>query len=304
MAGVLGMATLLSLFAPGSARAQTLAYYRFEEGIAGAQTAPQPAPIPDSSPGHNNPLFAFSTDAAPTYRSDNPGPVSNPTAPNTLSVDFSQATPFTRDLYTGGDPINTHLFSQFTMEAAVKFNSFGGFQTFLGRDGQNISGSGDPNASNLYFQSPDPSATGGQSVFSVRARQANGNFIILNGNITLVAGEWYNVAAVGDGNTLSLYVQTTPGSAYTLDTSTAFIGGLHSDTTIFTIGRGEYAGVFGDQFRGLIDEVRISADALSPSQFLFAPAVVPEPGSIALLMGIGTFGAGFLRRRTRSRQSV
>ncbi len=290
-----GAAMLLSLLVSGHAQAQTLAYYRFEEGSPGAQTVTQPAPIPDSS-GNGNILLAFDGLAAPTYRADNPGTVTNPTTSNTRSLDFSVPTDpdRTRDLYSDGDAINTHVFNQFTIEASVKFNSFGGFQTFLGKDGQNISGSGDPNASNLYFQSPN------QNIFSIRARQADGNFIIIDGTTLLQVGQWYNVAAVSDGNTLFLYVQGTPGGAYTLDNSAPFIGGLHTDNTVFTVGRGEYNGIFTDQFGGLIDEIRLSDAALSPSQFLFAPAAVPEPGSIALLLSVGTVGAGFLRRNRRS----
>lgn len=304
MTCLLGASALLSVFASGSSQAQTLAYYRFEEGAPGTQTATQPTPIPDSS-GNGNILLAFDSVAAPTYRSNNPGAVTNPAASNTLSLDFSAPTDpaRTRDLYSDGDAINGHVFNQFTIEASVRFRDFNSFQTFIGKDGQNISGAGDPNASNLYFQSPDSNAVGGQNIFSLRARQANGDFIVINGNTLLVADEWYNVAAVSDGSTLSLYVQSTPGSAYTLDNFAPFIGGLHTDNTVFTVGRGEYNGIFTDQFRGMIDEVRISDAALSPSQFLFAPAAVPEPGSIALLLSMGTMGVGLLRRRKQSRST-
>lgn len=302
-----GTALLLTLFAAGNARGQTLAYYRFEEGVAGTQTAVQPVPIPDSS-GNGNKLLAFDPLAAPTYRSDNPGSARNPAAPNSLSVDFSVPTDpgRTRDLYTGGDGINSHVFNQFTIEASVKFNALGGFQTFIGKDGGNIPNS-DPNLSQLYFQSPDAGAVGGRNIFSIRTHQADGAFVIVDGSTLIQAGVWYNVAAVSNGTLLSLYLQSAPGGAYTLENSAPFIGALYTDPAptqdnIFTLGRGYFAGNLADQFHGLIDEVRISDAALSPSQFLFAP--VPEPGSISLLFGMATVGAGLLHRRRRSRPSA
>ena len=46
----------------------------------------------------------------------------------------------------------------------------------------------------------------------------------------------------------------------------------------WTIGRGEFGGGPADFFDGIIDEVRLSNTALSPSQFLFAPPVAAVPG--------------------------
>lgn len=49
----------------------------------------------------------------------------------------------------------------------------------------------------------------------------------------------------------------------------------------------------GDRFTGGIDEVRLSNMVLTPDQFLTA---VPEPGSLALLLGAIGVGVCWLRR--------
>jgi hypothetical protein len=76
----------------------------------------------------------------------------------------------------------------------------------------------------------------------------------------------------------------------------------------WVIGRGQFEGFAIDWFDGLIDEVRLSNTALSPSEFLFAPTggsgslgggSVPEPASMVLfLFGMTMLGFGS-RRNSR-----
>ena len=187
----------------------------------------------------------------------------------------------------------------------MKFASIGnGYQTFLGKDGQNYAGDGNGANSGLYFQTPDPSNTGGSSVFSIRTHQANGTFTIINGTTPLVINKWYNVAATMDGSTLKLWLQTTPGGAYNLEGSAPFVGPMETQNTDWSIGRGFYGGGATDQFRGRADEIRLCDTALDPSQFLFAAIpTVTVNGRIAL-EGVGNMGAvsqfrpdGTVRRR-------
>ncbi len=119
---------------------------------------------------------------------------------------------------------------------------------------------------------------------------------------------WQAAAAVCDGETLSLYYKVIEGDGATWSyqfvnqidltlsgsPNTALTPGTGDggdwDAGNFTVGRGLYAGGHGDRAYGFIDEVRISDEALSPSQFLF----VPEPGaSVLALLSL----LGCLRRR-------
>ena len=261
-----------------------VAWWRFEDGTAGNHVAAAPYTIPDFS-GSGNTLQTFADGTAPTYRADNAGNPTNPIAVNALSVDFTQAPNgyATRDLYTGGatGDLNTHVFNQFTIETSVKFAGFGGYQTFLGKDGYQIPGSADANLSSLYLQSPDPGSVGNRQIISFRTHQADGAFVIVNGTTPLTTGKWYNVAAVSDGTTLKLYLQTTPGGAYSLEGSQPFVGQMALQNRTWTIGRGMYGNNTGDQFHGQVDEVRICDTALDPTQFLYAPAAAVS-GRIAL----------------------
>ena len=279
-----GFLSLVALLAGvGPVKASTVAYWRFEEGTAGSALPPQPFQVPDSS-GNGNTLQAFSTDTAPNYVADTPGNPIHPAAGNALSVDFSPApggTQNTRDLYTGsstGD-VNTHVFNQFTIEMSAKVTDLNGYQTIVGKDGNNFAGDSNGANAGLYFQKPAPDNTGNKPVFSIRTHQADGTFIICNGTTTIVAGQWYNVVAVMDGTSLSLYLQSTPGGAYNLENSVPFVGGMLVQNRVWTVGRGMYNNNVGDRFSGQVDEVRISDTALTPSGFLFAPATSTAPAA-------------------------
>ena len=103
----------------------------------------------------------------------------------------------------------------------------------------------------------------------------------------MIIGQWYHIAVTRNAsNVFTIYKN---GIAVGTGTQTA----TFSTGTNMAIGS-----IFGgaEFVNGIIDEVRISDMALSPSQFLNA---VPEPSSLCLLaMG----GLAFLRRRRRTIQ--
>jgi hypothetical protein len=79
-------------------------------------------------------------------------------------------------------------------------------------------------------------------------------------------------------------LDSNDGAGYQLQGSTTLNGGAlyqgddpesPSWDRPWTVGRGEFGGGPADFFDGIIDEVRITNAPLSPSQFLFAPAM-PE----------------------------
>ena len=262
-----------------------VAYWRFEDGIADTHMIAQPNFVTADSSGNNNTLQTFADASAPTYRTDNPGAVQNPFAPNTLSLDFSEPHgngAQSRDVYTTTDGINNHIFNQLTLEASFKFNALTGYQTIIGKAGSNYAGDDNGGNAGFYFQMRDPGSTGGIPYISVASHQANGVFTILLGTTPLVAGQWYNSAAVLDGSVLSLYLQTTPGGPYHLENSTPFIGPIANQNQIWTVGRGTFNNNIVDQFNGLADEVRISDVALLPSQFLFVSQGATVTGRVKL----------------------
>jgi hypothetical protein len=189
--------------------------------------------------------------------------------------------------------------AEWTIEASVNFTELGGFQTMVGLDGvgQATSG-GDLNASNLYFQK-----TSG-NVFSIRYVDSDGYRHVLNGNTTVAADTWYNVAASSDGDSLRLYVNgyleasldlastgSTNRSLAALDESgrEGNSGPLYG----WSLMRGMYADTHGDRLRGYLDDVRISSAALDPIDFLnsFNDTIVLEVDTTtgqARLRNVGT----------------
>jgi hypothetical protein len=91
--------------------------------------------------------------------------------------------------------------------------------------------------------------------------------------------QWYHVAATWDGSTAAIYIDGV------LDTATSMIGGLYSSREI-TIGRNSHSlwdgGVATYSFNGVIDEVRISSIARTPSEFCLTSACTSDANTVAL----------------------
>ena len=297
--GVLAAAAVLS--AAGVARAQTAAYWRFEEGAPDQEFQFPPtnggpgSGLATDSSGNNNNLRTFADFTNPVYRANVPfNPVPGTGAANNLSLDFNP----NEDLYSEGAPINNRQLNQFTIEASVRFDDLDGWQTFLGKDGFQFA-TGDTNLASLYFQLANDAANQDKVAFKVH--QADGAFIDVYTLLPVAAGQWYNFAAVlsndntagdPDDQTLSLYMQDPGSGQYVLQQSKDFRGGMANQDRNWTVGRGMYANNPADWVDGQVDEVRISDVALSPSQFL----AVPEPSSLALAGAAGLLALRRLRR--------
>lgn len=286
--------------ASGVARAQTVAYWRFEELPAGQEF---PAPSTDGGPGSglavdaaggDDNLRTFAGFTNPVYSANVAAAAVPQTGQvNNTSLDFNP----NEDLYSEGAPLNNRQLNQFTIEASVRFDDLDGWQTFVGKDGFQFPGSPDQNLASLYFQLANDAANQDKVAFKIH--QTNGAFIDLYTQQTVQPGQWYSFAAVlsNDNNpsdpndqTLSLYMYDPGTGQYVLQEQENFMGGMAHQDRNWTVGRGMYANNPGDWIDGQVDEVRISDVALSPSQFL----AVPEPSALGVLAGAGMLA---LRRR-------
>jgi hypothetical protein len=265
--GVLGMA---------SAQAATVAYYPFETGPNGAAIGANGS-TDSAGTSHMSGFNAAYSSTVPAATVPQTG------ASNMFSASFSG----TGDIFDPAPTTSTlggHVFTNFTIEAFVRFNALTGFQTVVGRDDSGSPGQGTGQQSLFYL-----SKAGGSNAFRVELVTASNALIAVSSASVAAIDIWYHLAAVGNATagTLELFVDGT-----SVGSTTGFNGMFDpGPNTAWTIGRGQFNGANVDRVNGFIDEVRFSDTALAPSQFLNA---IPEPSAI-LLAALGFLG--LLRRR-------
>lgn len=276
-----------TLFVAGVAvEAQTLAYWRFEEGSVGAQPPNQsgvpgpPTPIVDSS-GNGYDLGVLNSTNAPTYSALVPSStVSSTGAANALSLDFAgQPQEIYGRGYTGGGINDVDLSSGWTVEASFRMDAINTGNTYgvLTKQGKPVANKGEPP---LLFRirtdgDPDDNDNTPNETphFEARGLDGSGDDWSVDSRLSdpLVAGQWYNVAVVYDGVTAELYLDRGNGYQWQVGTQLKTDGWFES-TDDWVVGRGFWNGSPGDWMDGQVDEVRISSGPLSPSQFLHSAA--------------------------------
>jgi hypothetical protein len=276
-----------------AAQAQTVAWWRFEDGTAAANvihSAGDGAFSPDiqdvSGNGNHLSVWATGGGAGYGYRSDTAFAVVPQTYDtNRLSVKNTGGVPgmFTQT----GSNISTISPAAFTIEATFKLEN-GGYRTIVGRDSRgSVTANGDLAA--LYLQGVPENGlaikfcdVSGYWHVAESAKNAYTGFTY-GTNPDGIGTPWYSIAAVSDGAVLSLYLlEHGTDAAYRLIAQTDMTASGSPDTALtsgtgdggdwdagnWTVGRGLYAGNHGDRAYGFIDEVRISDSALQPSQFI------------------------------------
>lgn len=250
----------VACFAPPVA-AQTAGHWRFEEGAPDA-VASGAGSVLDSAavPAHGTPA------GGPAYRAD-VGPV----------VLAGGSTPNARSLEFFGADERVHLPSRFlfhdpgdaTLEFWIK-SPFTGHQSVFWTRPDNA----DANRFNIYVN--------GNGTFGFDYRDPGGALHLLVGaagtGIPIVPNVWNHVAIVRAGDTYSLYVNAT------LDAQATDIA-----PALPTVTGWQVSGRDGFIFDGLLDEVRLTAAALDPSQFLVA-TLENLGGGLAGTAGVPTAG--------------
>jgi hypothetical protein len=291
------------------------AYWRFEDGSNGTNVNAAAAdPVPDLI--NQNHMDVFNAETAPLYINIVPPTPLKSGQPNALALDFIPNAGGGGDdlftLFSNGDlgkgsskSINNGIIAPgggFTVEAAFNTNNPVRWAAVVGKDAR-------PGGTNHPVQTLVLKTRGdnGHLFFEQWDAQTNAP-VGVNSISPIVAGQWYYAAAVNDGSTLSLYLDSNNGLGYQLQGSVAVSGALFQGNPAnplwdasWTIGRGQFGGNPTDWFDGIIDEVRITNSPLAPSEFLFAPAgsgaVAPEPTTVVLfLMSAAALCAGRRQR--------
>ncbi|HSI09423.1 MAG: LamG domain-containing protein, partial [Rariglobus sp.] len=249
------------LIIASASRADTLAYYRFEDVTGDRIPSPPSRPTVRDSSDRKLDLYAYKN---PALSTSVPTPLIPKTrAPNRLAVYATG----TEDLYAKPDDgLSRVALIDFTIEVWAQFESIIGNQTLVGRD----SLSRDQGAGALFYLSKTTHAKPGpgqlENAFRVELVTRSDRSLTIESNVQAQPGVWYHLAVVGNttAGTVSLYVNGKI-AGFATDFDGLFIPPSNPG---WTIARGQYAGKATDHFLGWLDEVRFSDTALTPAQFL------------------------------------
>jgi hypothetical protein len=207
---------------------------------------------------------------------------------------------FDHDKDGGTAPIPSTV-TGFTLEASFNVFDHSEFRTIVAKEGLpgRALNSPDPVIASLptmslkvrgpqFVDDPD----GGKLQIELFDGQGNLRSIMTDEAVNI--GQWYYAAVVNDGTTLSLYLDSNNGNGYQLVGSEVVDGALFQGTDYenaswdkaWSIGKGVYGyatpnfenGIPADFFNGLIDEVRLTNEALDPEEFLFYQEIVGTDG--------------------------
>lgn len=298
------LVTVLITILASNTFANVIAYWRFDD--TGDSDIEQWGPVADSFPlsdsdgwttwrkavhdhsGNGNHLTTWEYSYAGfAWSADVPNALIPLTGEsNTLSMqnagDFPASMTWSQQSGPGGTNIEVITPAAFTIEASFKAYLLDSNHTIVGRDGMYVwtqdtgSQSSPQNWAPLYF-----SVRSNREV-AIEFHDVSGYKHNLESAAGLITtGQWYHMAAVSDGSTLSLYLDnelvgqldmTASGSP---DTSLAvgYGSGSNWQAGTWTVGRGLWNGYHTDRWFGYIDEVRICDNALDPSEFLFRTVI-------------------------------
>ncbi len=271
------------------------AYWRFEEGPVDTKVPSGIDTLTDSTVNSNH-MRRFTPDPpadfhAPTYRADVPAAVVPGTgATNDYSLyfdgPFGSTPPGGVDIYTDVKNINNPVATAFTLEASFKSDVVGVdiWQAVVCKEGKG----GDTSHNEPPFALK---ITGdGNNLLRMELRDKGNTLRTIDSLATIVANQWYHAAVVATDSEVALYLDELNGEGYVLQGTAPISGGgpLWQGTdggdtgedpegydTAWSIGKGWYNQALADWFRGHIDEVRLTNEALEPSDFLWYDLGLP-----------------------------
>jgi arabinan endo-1,5-alpha-L-arabinosidase len=269
----------LCLFAC-SVSAQTVAYWRFE-----SDDVERPITRVEDLSGNGNHLLSFSEQTAPRFSREVAFDVVPQTGDSNHSCLDNTAAPGrglpTRDLFLAhegeGFDLSRDQLSVWTIEVSVCFkpveNWTRRWQTMVVREGYNI-----PERDALQEdQLPCLSfkKRGDNNHFSIEAFDSAKTLVVVQSRDEVQENVWYHVAVMSDGKKLSLFVKAPDDAEFVKHGDADFQGALFNTGGGWCVARGFFGNGPTEQCFGLIDEVRISSNALSPAQFLATKADPP-----------------------------
>jgi len=229
------LCTQLLLCSVPKVHAETIGYWRFEEGTG-------PTALDSSGYGNNGNLLN-----GPTFSSDVVSAAVPLTGePNRYSLSFDGS----NDVVVAPDSGSLHPARSITIEVGVKPAQ--GARVIIGK--QLFSGC----CVNSFQLELNP--------FRFQLTDTSGRDHLIQGPFDPTPGAWHHIAGTWDGATMRLYLDGNEVA------SGPFTGPIGYDGNPVLIGaEDDGLGIPGCcLFRGLIDEVRISDQALNPSEFLSA----------------------------------
>ena len=186
-----------------------------------------------------------------------------------------------QDGYTTNATINAWSPEVWTIEISVRLDDVSGWETLIGRDG---SSNGD-SESDFYLQRNNV-----DGAFRINYETVTGQRWTLDADFAVQSAQWYHLALISDGVTLTMYCDKLDGNGYqivgSLDISfqTPAENALAASGVNWTFGRGWYNGSFVDHINGYFDNVRFSDTVLAPNEFLgYTPVTITETEGKTLL---------------------
>lgn len=249
-----------TLLAVAAAQGSTVAYWNFEDGVNG-----QPFYVDGGANDGSYDTIAgilmrgYDSNVGPSFSSDN--------------LYYNGLCMRTADKRQDGFLLESALQSwaptNWTIECTVRLDQLDGWNTFIGRDGTSFGEA----ASDFYLQN-----TISNNFFRLNYMTAGGQRIIIDAtNIVARPRQWYGLAAVSDGTTVSLYIDDRDGKGYELEGAAALTNAVPGENALtgsvflWTFGRGWYGGNYVNHINGAMDNIRFSDTALAPDELIPVP---------------------------------
>ncbi len=270
------IALVAGLIGTGTGTGETIAYWRFEEGLAGDDIRAAFNSVIDHS-GHGNHLRPFFPVHAPAYMTDTPFdylPGSGEV--NRLAASFTPE----RSLFTwhrpeenDPKPIDDQPLEEWTVEVSFLLYPSNGDQVLLSKTGNIFS----LHPVWIWFRK-----SGESGRLEVGVVDGSGTPRTVTSQAPLEEGQWYSAVATGSATELVLWLQGPGSSGFVKEGSAALDGAFYNgaggsgERGTWRLGAASDGWETNQYFAGALDEVRVSDRVLQPEEFLASPATRPD----------------------------